>query len=331
MTKPLISVVIPVYNTLNYIQKGIESVLNQTYKNVELIIINDGSTDGSKELLDQANEKSSKVTVFHQENQGVSAARNKGLDLVHGEYVCFLDSDDWLSEDAIEFLYNQIKDEENIISACDRNFVNIRNGELIIERQRDKQAATYFSVKEALLETGTGKLNLQSACYKLFPVKIINGNKKIRFNRKISHGEDGLFVFEVMNSAKGIVFSTEPKWNIVERVDSATNSGYSSKMLSALEAVDIMISKSEGKDTLQNQLKIYYTERAMGLTTVYSIGEYKDKDEREKLKRCLRKYKKGFLRADVGLTKKAKFYLALYSPEEVIRLLYGIKKVKNGG
>jgi glycosyltransferase involved in cell wall biosynthesis len=326
MCKPLISVIIPVYNTLDYIQRGIDSVLNQTYENIELVVVNDGSTDGSENLLDKVSLNNPKVTVFHQNNSGVSAARNKGLDLIQGEYVCFLDSDDWLTKDAIEFLYEQIKNKENTVSACDRNFVYINNGEFIVKRQREVQPIQYISSEKALLETGTGNLNLQSACYKLFPVSLINQNNRIRFDEDISHGEDGLFVFNVMNRAKGIVFSAEPKWNVLERHNSATNSGYSSKMLTALTAVDNMIYNSNSIK-LQDQLKIYYTIRAIGLIIVYSTSKYKENNDKKILRDALIKYKSTFINDNVSNVDKVKYYFCLYTPIKCINLIYRLYRL----
>ena len=330
MCKPLISVIIPVYNTFEYLQRGIDSVLSQTYENIELIVINDGSTDGSEKLLDKINRDNPNVIVHHQSNSGVSAARNKGLSLVNGKFICFLDSDDWLPKDSIEFLHEQIKNRDNIISACDRCIVKAIDGENIINRKELKQPIQYLSAMDALLETGTGKFNLQSACYKLFPTKLINGCNKIRFREELSHGEDGLFVFDVLNYASGIVYSTEPKWYVLDRENSATNVGYSPKMVSALYAVDKMILMSKYKTELLNSLKIYYTRRAMGLVTVYSTSKYTDKKERKVLSVALKKYEKEFLRSDVAIVDKVKYYVMLYLPKCIINLLYRIKKIKNG-
>jgi len=331
MYRPLISVIIPVYNTINYVQRSIDSVLNQTYENIELIVINDGSTDGSKDLLENLSRNNPRITVFHQMNAGVSAARNKGLSLIQGKFVCFLDSDDWLTDDAIDFLYKQVKDKDNTVSACDRNFVTIINGKIEIMRQRIEQPTRYISNEEALLETGTGTLNLQSACYKLFPSQLINGIGQIRFDEDISHGEDGLFVFNVMKQATGIVFSTEPKWNILERLDSATNSGYSSKMLTALTAVENMIIESSKSIELQNQLKVYYTIRAMGLKTVYSISNYKDNNDKLTLNKALLKYKKNFKNSNISFFNRIKYLLLLYAPTGMINLIYKLAKGKTNG
>lgn len=327
---PLISVIIPVYNTYDYVKRGIDSVLSQTYKSIELIMVDDGSTDGSKELLDHIHEINPQIIVVHQNNSGVSVARNRGLDLISGKYVCFLDSDDWLTDDAIEFLYEQIKEKDKTVSACDRNFVEIKNGNLEVKRQRDSEAPIYLSATQALLETGTVKLNLQSACYKLFPVSLINGKEHIRFNEEISHGEDGLFVFDILCRAEGIVFSPEPKWNILTRPGSATTSDFSSRMLTALWAVDKMISEAGNNTELINRLKIYYTERAMGLTVKYSISKYKSKNDKKLLRSALKRYKGIFINSNVSVIKKFKYYFLLYMPSKTVYLTFNFNKTIGG-
>lgn len=98
----LISVIIPIYNISPYLPRCLDSIVGQTYKNLEIILVDDGSTDNSLEICQQYAAKDKRIQVIHQENQGVSAARNTGLDNVHGEFIAFADPDDWLALDAME-------------------------------------------------------------------------------------------------------------------------------------------------------------------------------------------------------------------------------------
>ena len=98
----LISVILPVYNVQQYLEKCIESVVNQTYKNLEIILIDDGSTDMSGKICDEFAEKDGRIKVIHSKNGGVSAARNIGLDIATGEYIGFVDSDDWIESQMYE-------------------------------------------------------------------------------------------------------------------------------------------------------------------------------------------------------------------------------------
>lgn len=95
----LISVIVPVYNVKNYLCKCVDSIINQTYNNLEIILVDDGSTDGSGAICDEYVLKDSRVKVIHKENGGVSSARNLGIAQAGGEYICFVDSDDWLELD----------------------------------------------------------------------------------------------------------------------------------------------------------------------------------------------------------------------------------------
>lgn len=98
----LISVIVPVYNVENYLCKCVDSIINQTYNNLEIILVDDGSTDGSASICDEYVLKDSRVKVIHKENGGVSSARNIGIAEASGEYICFVDSDDWLELDYFE-------------------------------------------------------------------------------------------------------------------------------------------------------------------------------------------------------------------------------------
>lgn len=117
-TLPLISIIVPVYNVKNYLEKCLQSICGQTYKNLEIILIDDGSSDGSGELCDLFAQRDGRIRVFHQANAGQSAARNRGLAVAQGEFLGFVDSDDWIESDMYEFLYRLLKENGADISIC---------------------------------------------------------------------------------------------------------------------------------------------------------------------------------------------------------------------
>ena len=138
-TKPLISIILPVYNVRPYIEEAVDSVLRQTYENLEIILVDDGSTDGSADVCNQYGKEDARVKVIHQKNMGLSAARNAGLDICKGELIAFLDPDDLLCEDAIYSMY-----EKMVESGAD---IVVSNHDLYIRKFTLNGSQSYKRVK----------------------------------------------------------------------------------------------------------------------------------------------------------------------------------------
>lgn len=112
--KDLISIIVPVYNAQKYLEECITSVVSQTYRNIELILVDDGSADSSSEICDEWAKKDKRVQVIHKQNGGLSSARNAGLDIAKGEYISFVDSDDYLPKDALQVLYDGMTEDDHV-------------------------------------------------------------------------------------------------------------------------------------------------------------------------------------------------------------------------
>ena len=104
----VISIIVPIYNTEKYLNECVDSIINQTYKNIEIILVNDGSTDNCLKICDEYAKKDKRVKVIHKENGGLSSARNSGLDILTGKYVCFIDSDDYVATTFVYDMFNLI-------------------------------------------------------------------------------------------------------------------------------------------------------------------------------------------------------------------------------
>lgn len=117
---PLVSVIVPVYNVEKYLVRCLDSIVGQTYRNLEIILVNDGSTDNSGEICRQYAERDARIRLFTQENQGLSAARNTGLDHMNGEYIVFVDSDDYISIHFVEIMLSKLLEYDVKIAICDR-------------------------------------------------------------------------------------------------------------------------------------------------------------------------------------------------------------------
>ena len=192
MVEPLISVIIPFYKSEKYIYKCIDSICNQTYKNLEIILIDDGSPDNCGEICDDYARRDSRIVVLHKKNKGVSYARNAGLEIVRGKYVIFIDGDDWVNEDYMESLYKFSNEDVIVMSGAtlfDEKTGNRKN----IYASTSK--ITNFNNKE-LLELVENTL-FGFVWNKLYPTKLISD---IRF-KKISNRED--IVFNLYLVAKG--------------------------------------------------------------------------------------------------------------------------------
>ena len=118
VNSPIISVIIPIYNVEEFLPKCIDSVLNQTLKNVEIILVDDGSTDNSSIICDEYALLDNRITVIHKKNEGLSASRNIGIDVAKGNYLAFVDSDDWIEESMFEIMYNTIVTNDADMVVC---------------------------------------------------------------------------------------------------------------------------------------------------------------------------------------------------------------------
>lgn len=205
--KPLISVIVPVYNGQDYLSKCIESIESQTYQNLEVIIINDGSTDGTAKVCRKLAKKYENIHVINMNDEGVSAARNAGIDAAGGEFITFVDADDRLFPRVIDCLYESLINAESDIAGC--GFLEWGSEE---EWDRVKSEAGYaledkmssdiytYSVEEFLQK---GILKGNSRCWsKLYKRSTIG---EIRFRKDITIGEDMLFLVDLLPGVERIV------------------------------------------------------------------------------------------------------------------------------
>ena len=210
-TLPVVSIIVPVYNVKSYVGECVESLCRQTYTNLEILLVDDGSTDGSGEVCDEYAGRDERIRVIHQANRGLSGARNMGLDDARGEYIAFVDSDDLVSTNYVETLYELLMKYEADIAACayvkgtTEQLTEIREKVLSLDNVKE---ICMPSVK--LLKQWHGKYKQQEtvAWNKLYCRVGWNGRKKIRFPESRNH-EDVLISHLVVQGAKTIVLTTE--------------------------------------------------------------------------------------------------------------------------
>ncbi|MGL4849517.1 MAG: glycosyltransferase family 2 protein [Clostridium sp.] len=189
-----LSVIIPVYNVKSYIIETLESLYNQTLKEFELILIDDGSTDGTYEILKEYEKKYENIKLIKQENSGPSIARNKGLKIATGEYIVFVDSDDLLPEDSLEYRYNIAKEKDSDVVIC--GTAKTDDGETMKPIQR-------HMFEEGYRELGKDSdiLWALGPCNKIFKKEIL---KDLYFPENINYAEDQVFMIHAFLNAKKI-------------------------------------------------------------------------------------------------------------------------------
>ena len=199
--KNLVSIIVPVYNASQWLDICIDSICNQTHKNIEIILINDGSTDNSEQICISWQEKDSRIKYIYQRNSGVSAARNRGLSEAIGEYICFIDSDDWISTNYISDMLNVAYSAKPdlVISGIIHEF-NIRK--TITPRRTeiiDKKNSCFERSLISVMETGL----LYSPCVSLYKMSIIKKNS-LKFRTGIHYGEDRIFNLDYLRHCNTI-------------------------------------------------------------------------------------------------------------------------------
>lgn len=202
----MISVIIPVYNTKQYLPACLDSILQQTYVDLEILFIDDGSTDGSSELLDALAECDSRIRVVHQANGGVCAARNRGIAEAKGDYLSFIDSDDTLEKDMYETLMDLIRKHQVDIAHCSYN--RVTDG--VVKPIGNTGTLHLHDTVQALECLLTGKLFVGSCWTKLYAHRLFDS---VRFPDGIRTNEDMLVNFQLLRQVERSAFLDVCKYN----------------------------------------------------------------------------------------------------------------------
>ncbi|PRY88366.1 glycosyltransferase family 2 protein [Mongoliibacter ruber] len=218
MTNIYLSIIIPVYNVEGYLRKCIESIISQDFQDFELILINDGSTDGSRELCEQYALNDNRIKVFHQKNSGVSVARNSGLEKAQGELICFVDGDDEIFPGSLNAIFNSI-DKSMIEMIIARSF-KFQNGD--IEEEKYNFDQSYFKKQFEGFDLIVEKSYLRgSVCGCIFNLNFLKKNR-IKFPEGLANMEDSIFISLVHLYIKQIIFVDQKFYLVKERSDSAS-------------------------------------------------------------------------------------------------------------
>lgn len=315
---PIISIIVPVYNGEKYIRACVESLVNQDYKNIEVILVNDGSSDSSQKLIDEAADKDSRIVPVYQENAGVSAARNHGIKKSKGDYICFVDVDDYVTSDYVSYMYQMIKDSEADISLVPhaKNFVgkmnNADESNHIID-DKIKICSGIDAAKDLLY------YHIKMSCWsKLFSRKIIE-KSGIEFQSQLFCGEGFNFCTECFLKAEKVAIGSKTIYYYrVDNPNSAMtkfNINLIRNGLNAIERIETIVKK----DAPELLNACYYTKWHTNCDFLNNmIGCNKQKqyyEEYKAMKRYCRNMASYAITAPVGLKDKLKGIAYWVSPD----------------
>lgn len=257
---PKISVIVPIYEVEQYMDRCISSIVNQTYKNLEIILVDDGSTDNCYDMCDKWKQRDYRIKVIHKKNGGLSDARNEGMKIASGELVGFVDSDDWISTDMFNTLYEQMVKDDSDISACgvekvwENEKTRVRltpSGKYVLNREEAMEAI----INESLLK--------QPVWYKLYKKEVINN---IIFPVGKYH-EDVFWSYQVIGNARKVSIIDTPCYFYFQRKGSIMDETYSLKRLDLIEA------KMNRFNYIKSELPllIELSKRDLWFSCIYSI------------------------------------------------------------
>ena len=242
---PLISVIVPVYNTEQYLNKCVESIQNQTYPNIEIILVDDESPDGSPQLCDELAQKDKRIRVIHQKNKGLGGARNSGKHASCGEYIAFVDSDDYIEPDMYEKMYQDMRQyAAQIISS---GFIRESKDEVKIVGYADEVMKSQDAIEQLVKMNQAGG---NSACNKLFAIDTI---RDIDFpEHKL--WEDMLVMFQIFQKAEKVATMTYAGYHYVQRESSIV---HDNRGLTECKRVEAFFERAQSLEDSFEELALY--------------------------------------------------------------------------
>lgn len=278
-----ISIIVPIYNTNEvYLKKCIETITSQTYKNIEILLIDDGSLEKTANLCDEIAQKDERIICIHKKNEGVSVARNTGVDNATGNWILFVDSDDWLEHDAVE---NYIKESVNCDIVVSKTFFN--NEKFIINYKQDVIENNNYNSLKTLFGGNDACETLPAVWAKMYKRKLLIDNK-MKFEKGVKMGEDWIFNVEAFLKVKKIRYIQDYTYHYrIDNEDSVTvkfDDGMCEKYLLFLGIIEKKYGNILRKNLLDSYMRFIYNQ----MTYLFKINVFTKKNiesNKEKSKR----------------------------------------------
>ena len=320
--KKLISIIVPVYNAEKYLMKCLHSIMRQTYEYLEILLIDDGSSDTSGTICDECAVKDKRVKVIHTKNHGVSHARNVGIEKSKGDLIIFIDSDDYIDINMIETLKTNLDTANADISMC--NIIRVDKSGKQLDNYIDgkKPKIIIMDEKEYIESIQDYKMYFTYATNKLIKKSIINN---LRFNEKIHYSEDGLFFLELANRIKKAVYIGPVKLYYYVSSDSSVNKNrFNDRYLTILVAYKEIEKYFE---QFNEKCKCYFANRYINsfIDANYYLYTKKrlDKSAKKEYKRVMKKYFNYAIKSDeISLKKKIKLCIKRMLPIISMKMKY---------
>lgn len=308
-----VSIIIPIYNSENYLDKCIGSAVSQTYDDIEIILVNDGSTDGSGNICNAYASKDPRIRLINQKNAGVSSARNRGLDEASGDLITFIDGDDHVESDYVEYLVSLMKKDHSDIVCCQYEAMN-KNG---------SSSRLISGTEECLKEFLASNEISVSVCCKLYKKNLFDGIRMPEGKRF----EDNYILYRLIAGSHSVTIGYQKKYNYVPNPSGFINEAYSKTQMdivdAAMEQREFIVKNYPALTGLANSRVIYAANRClvkMADSRVY------DADSVQRLKPLYKEYGKDFLKGPSGRSAKRFSRIARISPKLAMSFYNSIKR-----
>ena len=319
----LISVIIPIYKVEKYLNRCVESIVNQTYENLEIILVDDGSPDSCPKMCDEWAKKDKRIKVVHKENGGVSSARNAGLDIAKGDYISFVDGDDWIENDFVKFLYDLIKQDDYDVSRCGAFVVHEGNEEKM-ENMGDGKVKV-LSRDAQVIDLASGKYLSGVTWNKLYKRSVIGD---VRYCEYQGASEDLMFNYRVFSSGIRTVFNDIPKYYYCVRESSAVNGTFCDGAMSSVRVTQYILNSEKGNNSTRDYcIKSYFDSLIIVLHGVIKSGSCLNRFD--ELVSEILKYKWVALSSNLfSLKNKFQVAVIMISPKLYKRMIEGVIHAK---
>lgn len=309
----LISVIVPVYNVASWLPRCLDSILAQTYKNLEIIIVDDGSSDGSEELCDiYATKYSRIIRCIHKNNGGLSSARNVGIDAANGDFIIFPDPDDWVESNYLEYLQSlQILHKADL--TCTGYVIEYDDKKISVNLGWDKVLMSNLKAQEALL---ISPCMGGFAWNKLYRLDIIKANR-LYFLDDVGTTEDLDFAFRYLQFCKTICFDPSARtYHYYQHNGAITHGKFSSKKLQAIHTYEKILKTVDKDSVVCRAAKEEICNTAINLLTLYLNDEQWNETVYQIIRDYIKRYYFDYIKSKrFGIGRKSQAFLANYMPQ----------------